>query len=180
MSKERRPLPEGAAARRPGLAALAALTERARRALQAVSVALLTAYACLTLLQVFFRYVLNQPLFWAEEVVRYGLVWSVLLGSALVAHDREHIRIEVLGPLFGGRAQMAIEFLANLLTFVFILILVVAGVQFVSRTMFQHSASLGVPMWTVYAAVPIGAAIEAWFMLFPRQGADEPHKEAML
>ena len=73
-----------------------------------------------------------------------------------------------------------LAFLANLLTFAFILILAVAGVQFVSRTLFQHSASLGVPMWTVYAAVPVGAAIEAWFMLFPRQEAGEQHKEAML
>ena len=56
-------------------------------------------------------------------------------------------------------------------------VLVVAGVQFVNRTLLQHSASLGVPMWTVYAAVPIGAAIEAWFMLFPDPVPDAERHE---
>ena len=151
-------------------------TELARRALEALSVALIAAYTGLVLLQVLYRYVLNQPLFWAEEVIRYGLVWSVLLGSALVAHERGHVRIEILGPLFGPRGRRVVGAIAGALTWAFTLILVVAGVQFVARTSFQSSASLGVPMWAVYAAVPIGAAIEAWFMLFsrlPREGGEQ-------
>lgn len=173
-----RPLPEAtAAAGTPAgwrrLAGLAhrrstAATEVARRGLEALSVALLAAYAALVLLQVFFRYVLNEPLFWAEEVVRYGLVWSVMLGSALVAHGRGHVRIEVLGALTGPSGRRVVEAVAAGLTWAFNVLLVVAGIQFVARTLFQQSASLGVPMWVVYAAVPVGAAIEAWFMLFPR------------
>ena len=61
---------------------LAAATEVARTGLEVLSVALIAVYTLLVLLQVFFRYVLNEPLFWAEEVIRYGLVWSVMLGSA--------------------------------------------------------------------------------------------------
>lgn len=136
--------------------------------LEALSVALIGLYTVLVLLQVLFRYVLNQPLFWAEEVVRYGLVWSVMLGSALVAHERGHVRIEVIGAFAGARGRKLVEAVAGALTWAFTLILLVAGVQFVMRTLFQHSASLGVPMWVVYAAVPTGAAIEALFMLFPR------------
>lgn len=147
---------------------LTAFTEGARRALEALSVALLAVYAGMVLLQVLFRYVLNQPLFWAEEVIRYGLVWSVMLGSALVAHDRGHVRIEVFEAFLGPRGQRVVQAIAGGLTWAFTVILAVAGAQFVARTLFQHSASLGVPMWTVYAAVPVGAAIEAWFMLFPR------------
>ncbi len=156
---------------------LTAVTQAARRGLEALSVALLAAYTVLVLLQVLFRYVLNQPLFWAEEVIRYGLVWSVMLGSALVAHGRGHVRIDVVGAFAGPAARRVIEALAGGLTWAFTIVLVVAGVQFVNRTLFQHSASLGVPMWTVYAAVPIGAAIEAWFMLFPDPAADDERRE---
>lgn len=178
-------MPDGTAAGPPGwwpAAApahrrLTAATRAARRGLEALSVALLAAYTVLVLLQVLFRYVLNQPLFWAEEVIRYGLVWSVMLGSALVAHDRGHVRIDVVGAFAGPAARRVVEALAGGLTWAFTIVLVVAGVQFVNRTLFQHSASLGVPMWTVYAAVPIGAAIEAWFMLFPDPAADDERRE---
>ncbi len=178
-------MPDGTATGEPGwwpAAApahrrLTAVTQAARRGLEALSVALLAAYTVLVLLQVLFRYVLNQPLFWAEEVIRYGLVWSVMLGSALVAHGRGHVRIDVVGAFAGPAARRVIEALAGGLTWAFTVVLVVAGVQFVNRTLFQHSASLGVPMWTVYAAVPIGAAIEAWFMLFPDPAADDGHRE---
>jgi TRAP-type C4-dicarboxylate transport system permease small subunit len=147
---------------------LTAATEAVRRALEGLCVALLAAYTALVLLQVFFRYVLNEPLFWAEEVVRYGLVWSVMLGSALVAHERGHVRIDVLGAVVAPSRRRLVDATAGALTWAFTLLLVVAGVRFVERTLSQQSASLGVPMWAVYAAVPVGAAIEAWFMLFPR------------
>jgi TRAP-type C4-dicarboxylate transport system permease small subunit len=171
MSTGSRLLPEAVTARgyrTPALRRLATATEWARQGLEALSVALIAAYAVLVLLQVLFRYVLNQPLFWAEEVIRYGLVWSVMLGSALVAHERGHVRIDVIGAFMGRRGQQVVDLIAGGITWAFTLLLLVAGVQFVMRTLFQHSASLGVPMWTVYAAVPVGAAIEAWFMLFPR------------
>jgi TRAP-type C4-dicarboxylate transport system permease small subunit len=171
MSTGSRLLPEAVTApgyRTPALRRLATATEWARRGLEALSVALIATYAVLVLLQVLFRYVLNQPLFWAEEVIRYGLVWSVMLGSALVAHERGHVRIDVIGAFMGRRGQQVVDLIAGGITWAFTLLLLVAGVQFVMRTLFQHSASLGVPMWTVYAAVPVGAAIEAWFMLFPR------------
>jgi TRAP-type C4-dicarboxylate transport system permease small subunit len=100
--------------------------------------------------------------------VRYGLVWSVMLGSALVAHERGHVRIDVLGAVVAPSRRRFVDAIAGALTWAFTLLLVVAGVRFVERTLSQQSASLGVPMWAVYAAVPVGAAIEAWFMLFPR------------
>jgi C4-dicarboxylate transporter DctQ subunit len=166
----------------PAWRGLGAATGAARRGLECLSVALLAAYTALVLLQVLFRYVLNAPLFWAEEVVRYGLVWSVMLGSALVAHERGHVRIEVIGAFVGPKGRRIVEAIAGGLTWAFTVILLYAGIQFVSRTLFQSSASLGVPMWVVYGAVPAGALIEAWFMLFSHgdAAAAERDQEALL
>ena len=149
-------------------ARLGQVTERARVAVEALSVALIAAYTVLVLLQVFFRYVLNESLFWAEELIRYGLVWSVLIGSAIVAHDRGHVRIDMLSPMLGPRGRRVVEVGAHVCCFVFVVILAVTGVQFVDRTWLQNSSSLDVPMWTIYSAVPVGAALETWFTLFPR------------
>jgi TRAP-type C4-dicarboxylate transport system permease small subunit len=139
-------------------------THLARNLLRWVSVLLLAFYLSVILLQVFFRYVLNDSLFWAEEVVRYGLVWGVLLGAALVAYDRGHIKIDIVGPFLPPAGQRVLQFIANSCTLAFLLILAYAGWDFTERTWFQNSASLGVPMRVVYLAMPVGAALEAWFM----------------
>jgi TRAP-type C4-dicarboxylate transport system permease small subunit len=138
---------------------------RLRAALTLVSVALLAGYFALVLLQVFFRYVLNESLFWAEELVRGALVWGVMIGSALVAASRTHIRVEVLELMLPPRGRQVVVFMARSLTLVFVLMLMWAGIQLIDRTWFQQSPLLQVPKWTVYLAIPVGAAFEALLML---------------
>src|SRR3954470_12748413 len=138
---------------------------RLRASLQVVSVALLASYFVLVLLQVFFRYVLNESLFWAEELVRGAMLWGVMFGAALVGAARGHIRVEVLELMLPPRGRRVVIWLANVLTLAFSLILLWAGVQFVDRTWMQQSPVLDVPKWTVYLAIPVGAALESLLML---------------
>jgi TRAP-type C4-dicarboxylate transport system permease small subunit len=138
---------------------------RLRASLQVVSVALLASYFVLVLLQVFFRYVLNESLFWAEELVRGAMLWGIMLSTALVGAARGHIRVEVLELMLPPRGRRVVIWLANVLTLAFSLILLWAGVQFVDRTWMQQSPVLDVPKWTVYLAIPAGAALESLLML---------------
>jgi TRAP-type C4-dicarboxylate transport system permease small subunit len=144
---------------------LQGFTRRLRASLQAVSVALLAGYFVLVLLQVFYRYVLNESLFWAEELVRGAMLWGIMLSSGLVAAARGHIRVDLLESVLPPAGQKFVAFLANALTLAFSLVLLWAGIQFVDRTWMQQSAVLDVPKWTVYLAIPVGAALEALLML---------------
>jgi TRAP-type C4-dicarboxylate transport system permease small subunit len=145
--------------------------DRLHRGLEAVTVLLLAVYFVLVVLQVFFRYVLNRSLFWSEELVRFALIWSVMLGSAVVAYRGEHIRIDVLDAVLSPRARCAVGRVAQVLTFAFCVILAGTGIQFALRTLTQRSAVLEVPIWAVYAAVPVGAVLEAVCMLLARRRA---------
>ena len=141
------------------------IADRLRTALTAVSVALLLVYFILVLLQVFFRYVLNESLFWAEEFVRGAMLWGVMLSSPLVAAARGHIRIEMLELMLPPTGRRIVMVVTDILTMAFCLTLLWAGIEFVDRTWFQNSPLLDVPKYTVYLAIPVGAAIEAVFML---------------
>ena len=145
--------------------------DRLHRGLEAVTVLLLVVYFVLVVLQVFFRYVLNRSLFWSEEAVRFALVWSVMLGSAIVAYRSEHLRIDALDFLLSPRARRVVALAAEVLTFAFCVILAGTGIQFTLRTLTQRSALLEVPIWTVYAAIPVGAVLEAICMLTRRRAA---------
>jgi TRAP-type C4-dicarboxylate transport system permease small subunit len=133
--------------------------------LKALSVALLAGYFVLVLLQVFFRYVLNESLFWAEELVRAAMLWGIMLSAALVGASRGHIRVDLLESLLPPRGRRVVVWTANVLTIAFSLMLLWAGIQFVDRTWMQQSPVLDVPKWTVYLAIPIGAALETLLTL---------------
>lgn len=160
-------------------AAFEAGMDRIYAILRAICVVILVEYLILVLLQVFFRYVLNESLFWAEEAVRFSMVWSVLLGSALVARDRAHIRIDVVENLLPPVARRRLDLVLDVLMIVFMVILMITGIQFAGRSMMQTSPSLDLPMWAVYGAIPIGALLQALFMASMLRRPATPHLAAL-
>ena len=151
----------GGAAASPPQALLAAL----QSLLQAMSVAMLAAYFVLILMQVFYRFVINDSLFWAEELVRGLLVWGVMIGSVLVARARGHIRVEILETMVPAAWRRAVLQLNDLLSMLFCLLLLFASIQLMDRVWHQLSPMLEVPKWTVYMALAVGPALEALIMV---------------
>ena len=61
----------------------------------------------LTIAQVFFRFALDDPLIWSEELVRILLIWMTFVGAAVVCWDGRHLNVDVIfirrPPAAGGR-----------------------------------------------------------------------------
>ena len=74
----------------------------ARRA-DDLAVALMGLMFVSFLLQIAFRYVLNQPLGWTEEVTVLCWVWVVLWCAAFVLSDREEIRFDIVYSMVSPR-----------------------------------------------------------------------------
>ncbi len=134
-----------------------------RIVLQAVTVACVVAFTMLICMQVFYRYVLNSSLIWSEEVVRFLLLWTVMLGSAIATDKGAHIILnpldEHLGP--GGRRIRAA--VAELCTIAFCSVLFWTGCQFIARTKNMTSSAADIPMYYVYLSMPVGAMLIAFF-----------------
>lgn len=125
-----------------------------------------------SLLQVFFRYVLNDSLIWSEELARYLFVWISFLGGTLVMDRGTHIKIDILENLLRGGARKAVVRAAKALVLVFLVLLTVSGVMIVGLTMDQPSAVMQIPMGLVYLAIPVGsiAMIVSLVMNFANDG----------
>src|SRR6185503_9903018 len=67
-----------------------------RRLADHVAVALMATMFVSFLLQIFFRYVLDRPLGWTEEVTVLCWVWVVLWSAAFVMSDREEVRFDIV------------------------------------------------------------------------------------
>ena len=79
------------------------------------------ALAFIVFLQFFTRYVLNDSLAWTEEIARYGLMWIVFIGGAMVMRRNTHIAVELLSNVMqAGPARAALLALVDFIKLVFL------------------------------------------------------------
>jgi TRAP-type C4-dicarboxylate transport system permease small subunit len=72
--------------------------------IEAVSSALFVATIVIALIQVFFRYVLNNSLSWPDELSRFALTWMIFLGTAMVTRRARQISIDLTTRSLGPRS----------------------------------------------------------------------------
>ena len=142
---------------------------------QAIIGGLMAAIAILTLAQVFWRYVLEQPLQWSEEVARYCFVWVTFLGAAALMRLPEgHPVIDALHHAVGARARWAMEIASKLITVAGSLAIAAGGLRLSQLQWHQLSPSLEFPMAFVYLAMFVGPLIGVfWVVYCARHGSVE-------
>ncbi len=114
------------------------------------------AMVVLTCWQVFTRYILQNPSPWSEELVSYLFGWMALIGASLVTGERGHMNIPVVVEKMGEKAQKFFLILAEVIAFLFsVIILVYGGMKITSLAMGQLTSSLGVPIGIFYIVMPL-------------------------
>jgi TRAP-type C4-dicarboxylate transport system permease small subunit len=127
--------------------------------LKYVVIGLLWAMVIAVFLQVVFRFVLDQPLAWTEEVARYLLVWITFMGASYAMSQRAHIGVDVLVRLLPRAPQKTVHLLSVMISLVFFLVVVQQGYLLMQKTMTQVSSVLHIPMGWVYLAIPLSGII---------------------
>lgn len=110
-------------------------------------------------LQVIFRFVIQQPLAWTEELSRYCLVWLTFLGAAYAMSTKAHIGMEVFVKLFALSIQKVLYVIATIASLMFFLLMVVQGYDLAIQSMSQLSPVLRIPMGVIYAVIPLSGFI---------------------
>ena len=134
-------------------------------AIKIVMAGLIAGMVVLIAMQVCFRYVLNEPLAWTEEVARHLMVWSALLGAAVAYRRKGHLGMDILVTHLPRRWQRLVEVVLQVLSIGFFGILVIHGIPLVERTMRQLSSAIRIPMGYIYLAIPVGAALILLFAI---------------
>src|SRR5215207_4376573 len=67
-----------------------------RRRAENISVGLLATMFVALIVQVVFRYFVNMPMGWTDELSLICWTWLVLWGAAFVVRERDEIRFELL------------------------------------------------------------------------------------
>ncbi len=114
------------------------------------------------LVEAYGRAFLNTSYFWAEEAVRYLMVWAFFMTLGAAGSAGHHIRTDLLVDRLGPKLQKACHFLASAIGLGFCGFLFFASIPQLERyyTMgMMTESNLDIPLWVLFLAMPIGAAL---------------------
>ena len=109
--------------------------------------------------QVFFRYVLNQSLFWSEELARYLLVWLTFLGATVAYRRKAHPGIDVLVTRMGPALQKTTVVVTHIASMALFAVMIFYGYQFAYFVRLQISPALNLPKWIILSIIPLSGSI---------------------
>ena len=117
-----------------------------------------------TFLQVFTRYVTEEPLIWTEEVARYLFVWITLIGGATAVRSNGHFGLDILRRMFPA-LRVPLGAISMLVVLAFFALLFYTGISETEQAATQMSPALQVTMKWAFLAIPIGAALALWHVI---------------
>ena len=125
-----------------------------------IAFAIFWGLAFIVFLQFFTRYVLNDSLAWTEEIARYGLMWVVFIGGAMVTRRNSHIAVELLSNVMKpGPLRATLLAFVDLVKLAFIALLAYLSITIVERMSIQRMTVFDLPMSYVYCGVCFGCVL---------------------
>ena len=114
----------------------------------------------IVILGVFFRYVLNNALVWADEIAKFCMVWMCFLGAPIVLERGGHVAIELLSDRLKGPLNTALHIVCQSIILCTLAILVRFGTDLAIRAIPQHSTAVPwLSLFFVYVSIPVGAVL---------------------
>ena len=140
----------------PALAAAKWLSELVDRLSIYAIVAFMAIMTASIFIQVIFRYVLNAPLSWTEEVSRYLMIWVCFLGSAMAVKRGEHIGVSFIRDRFPRKMQAVVGVVIGLAVLFFVGLSAYTGTIMTIQVVSQLTPATRISMAWAYASIPIG------------------------
>ncbi|PHQ25972.1 ABC transporter substrate-binding protein [Marinobacter guineae] len=114
------------------------------------------------LLEVGFRYLLNSPTVWTNELSQmlFG-VYAIMSGGYIMAH-RGHVNVDLLHSHLAPRKRAVMDIITSVVFFIFTLALLWFGIDVASESIASWETSYSAwnpPVWPVKLAIPIGTGL---------------------
>jgi TRAP-type C4-dicarboxylate transport system permease small subunit len=143
-------------------ASIVAIADKAGSIIEKICGAIcVLCFATMTLvaiLGVFFRYIMQSPFMWTEEVARYLLVWMGFTAINIALRQDRHIKVEIIAKLVPPVIVKIISYLVDALIAFFFIILLKQGYLLTANNMMMAS-TFQLSMSWIIVAVPVAAAL---------------------
>ena len=147
----------------------------------------LTVCVVLVNLNVVFRYFLNNPIKWTDEVVTSLFIWTVFMGSAYAHCRHAHLGVDIVMNLIHGNARQVIEFVMDIIQILILALLTYISAQYVCNLIWKRGIIFGtvdgvwqyvgkikltmtdtlrIPKWYTGIAVPLGFGLSFIYAVY--------------
>lgn len=126
---------------------------------------ILIVIVSVTILQVFFRFVLDTPLVWSDELGRFLFIWMVFIGAAIVSFDDRHLTVEVIQERMSVKVKLISSIIIRTLIVAFLVITIYSSFDLVRVSHYLTSGALKIPFSYWRVAAPIGSALMIIFII---------------
>jgi len=111
------------------------------------------------LLQIVFRYVLNRPLGWTEEVTVLCWVWVVLWGASFIVADADEVRFDIVYNVVPPGVRRVFTVIACVSLIVLMALSLPSTWRYVVFMRLEHSAYLGMRFDVLYSIYVLFALV---------------------
>ena len=137
---------------------LARLNEAVSVAARNFAGGLVMAMTLIVLLQVFFRYVVNDSLTWTEELAKIMMVWSAFLVAPWAYRMGANVSIDLFAEALPEGLRRALQLLLNALVLWIVAVFFQESLEFWQRGLAIRAATIPLAMAWFYSIVPVGFA----------------------
>lgn len=127
------------------------------------------------IVQIFFRYVIGDPLRWSEEFTMIAFIWTVFWVAAFVVPIREHVSFDVVYDTVSPEMQRAFAIFSMVMVVVAFGILIPYTVEYLDFLTRKKSPVMRLPMHWIYGCYllfVVGFALKALARLIWLFGPD--------
>ncbi|WP_316857920.1 TRAP transporter small permease [uncultured Cohaesibacter sp.] len=146
-----------------------------KRLADAIGVLLfLTAFSGF-ILQIFYRYVMNAPLLWTEEVTMIAFIWTVFWAAAFMTPIKEHVSFDVVYEVVSEEKRRIFNLISMAFLIVAFIVLIPYTWDYLEFLTRKKSAVLRLPMYPIYGCYIlflIGFTIQAIHRVWSLLGKD--------
>jgi C4-dicarboxylate transporter DctQ subunit len=126
------------------------MTRVLRQFAEVVMVVLMATMFTAFIAQVVFRYVINLPLAWSDEICNFIWLWGILWGASFVMKNHEDIRFDMLYNLMPRALKRSLTTISSLAIVILLLVSLPATWSYIDFMKIEKSAALGIPMNWVF------------------------------
>lgn len=126
------------------------------------------------IVQVFFRYLLNDPLAWSQEATMIAFIWAVFWAAAFMVPQREHVTFDVVYDTVPEHVKRWMAVFSMIVLAVAFVMLIPRTLDYLDFLFRKRSPVLRIQMTWIYGCYLlfiVGFTLQAVWRLFHLLGA---------
>jgi TRAP-type C4-dicarboxylate transport system permease small subunit len=126
---------------------------------------ILVALVTVTFAQVVFRYILQAPLAWSEELARFLLMWMASLSAAYAFKTRSHFALRFVVDRFNPKLQRVVGTVVTLAIAGFLVVFAYQSLWFTWEVRGMSAAATQISMAVPYSSAFVGSVLMLYYVI---------------